>query len=321
MAAPSMPLVRRMELLRRSYAIQEFGKGKPGFRTWLRRQEAEVHRLLERSAEMETDHLRRDFREWRRGWTPADRMMTGSGRRAEWCHIVFLQYALCARLVAQHFGWTGQLVRDTARAVQRGMDGGGHDWMPPAVPVTTRELFRTATEPESDEDTTELYHSWEETAAEKGEEVDLQSRRAQWRLWIDRVARPAWGRFMLFHLVARLHADPSATTWSDVVGEVRRLRGAQDVTDFRGCSGCQYLREVEKHPEFHDWFLSRAKKAQPVKLRHGLEGVAVPFGLEYPPEFDHVLVLAMDHEVRVRSADYDALTAEQKAALVHGGAL
>lgn len=315
MTAEPMNLARRMELLRRTYAHQEFGrgKGKPSFSAWLRGQAAEVHRLLERAAEMETDHLRRDFREWKRNWMPGDRMMVGSGRRAEWCHVVFLQYSLCARLVAKHFGWTGQLVRDTARAVQQGMDGGGPQWLPPSAPVTTRELFRIADLPDSDESITELYHSLEEKAAPAGGMVDLESRRAQWHLWIDRVAGPAWGRFMLFHLVARLRADPAATTWSDVVGEVRRLRGAQDVTDLRGCSGCQYLRLVESCPELHDWFLSRAARAAPIELKHGLEGLSVPFGLEFPPEFDHVLSLGMDHEVRVRSSDYAVLTGPQKA--------
>lgn len=313
MTAEPMNLARRMELHRRRYANQEFGKRGPGFRAWIHGQETEVHRLLERAAEMETDHLRRDFREWKRNWTAGDRMMVGSGRRAEWCHVVFLQYALCARLVAKHFGWTGQLVRDTARAVQRGMDGGGPQWLPPATPVTTRELFRIAALSDSGPATTDLFHRLEEKTAAKGGMVDLESRRAQWHLWIDRVAGPAWGHFMLNHLVARLRADPAATTWSDVVGEVRRLRGAQDVTDLRGCSGCQYLRLVAGCPELHDWFLSRAEAVTSVKLKHGLEGLSVPFGLEFPPEFDHVLSLGMDHEVRVRSSDYAALTGPQRA--------
>lgn len=293
--------------------LEIYGRGKRGAKRRALLREA-ARAGLELAAQEATAHLERDYRQWVPEWRLGSPIGVGSGRAANWCHIVYLQYSFLARLVHTHLGWTGERVRSTARALQAGIDGGGHDWQPPADFVPTREMMRVASLPPP---TSEFIALDQERACE---DSPLAVRRAQWRIWLARVAGPAWGRYMLDHEIARLRADAAAQTPPMIVGEIRRLRGEQS-TDYRGCSGCQDLAVLAERPELHDWLLSRAGAAQHCTLRAGglmVDAVRVPFGLPTPQGFDHVLVLTMNSELRIRSADWGRLDAVQRSALLRG---
>lgn len=256
---------------------------------------------IEAAGEKAASHLRRDYREWQPGWRLGDPIMIGSGRAADWCHIAYLQYAFIARLLHDRLGWTGQRVRDAAKSLAAGINGGGPHWEPPVDMLPTREFLKVAELPSTPYDNGILSQ----------EKSSSDVRKTGWQLWLARVASPAWGRYMLDQIVARLNKDATYHTPSDVVGEVRRLRG-EKATDFRYCSGTQYLLAVAERPELHAMFLARAAKATPVKLTNGLEAVYVPFGLTYPTEYDHSAVLGLNYEIRVRKSEWDSLSPTQR---------
>lgn len=277
------------------------------FRRWIATVEGRgfVRDAMRMADEARVRHLRRDFREWQ-PWQPGMPVMIGSGRRVHWCHISYLQYALICRLLHERLGWSGQRVRDAALLLQRVMDGGRLDI---DSPLPTTEIFALAALPAGRYD--EMFLTGERDGASPQE--------TQWRLWISRVAAPTWGRYMLDHFVARLRRDPTYRTPSDIVGEVRRLRGATDVCDLRWCSGCQYLPVVAERPELHDWLLERASQATPCKVGD-LDAMYVPFGLAYPADFDHVFQLGLDYEIRVRQSEWDALDHLARTNIVVGRA-
>lgn len=258
---------------------------------------------------MNSDYMPRDYREWRPDWEPGMPFMIGSGRSAHWEHLNYLQYSVIAQLLHKHLGWSGQRVRNAARALQQGVDGGGHEWLPPADSPTQATL-QIASLPPGHYD--ECYIQQEQQDLRNGVDAGLAVLRCQWHLWLSRVAAPAWGAFKIDHMIRRLKRDPEYHTPSDVVGEIRRLRGDTSVTDLRWCSGCQYLPLVETIPELHDWLLSRAAPCKTLKLKSGIDAVGVQFGQEYPPEFDHVLVLGLSGELRVRNSDWQSLSGEQQ---------
>lgn len=292
------------------------------FRRWLRTKEglSEMRSAVERAEPRNQLDFRGPDYVWVDGklttapwqrWEPGLPWNIGSGRAAAWHHLSYEQYALICRLVHQHLGWSGELVRQTARALAACVDGGRHEWQPPARPVPVVELVRVA----------QLPPSYPEHDVWLGQEDggELANRRNQWRLWIERVVHPAWGEYVLRADLARFAREPNYRTPSNVVGEIRRLRGA-DTTDFRGCSGCQYLARVTHLTrEEQDYLLSRAGAPQRVKLANGaLEGIYVPFGLEAESEYDHCLVLGLNYEIRVRSQDYKRLRPEQITAAITG---
>jgi hypothetical protein len=257
---------------------------------------------------------------WTPNWRPGLEFNTGSGRAAEWCHVAYEQYALICRLLHQHMGWSGDKVRLAGRSLTQAVNGGGHTWQPPEPFVPVTELVRVAALPPAYPGKWE-YWSTIEANSNPARTCDPQTlhKLAQWRLWIARVVAPAWGEFILAHYRARLANDPTYRTPSMIVGEIRRLRGAK-VTDFRGCSGCQYLARIAfLSTEEQDQLLARAAEPTPVTLANGLQGICVPFGLSAPAEYDRCLILGLSHEIRVRSADYAALTPEQLTAVIRVG--
>jgi hypothetical protein len=243
---------------------------------------------------------------WSGRWSIEQPIQIGSGRAAEWCHAVYLWYALTARLLHERLDWSGQVVRDTAASLVR--RGNFDDWVPKAkLPETEllRALRRPASLPYRDELT--LGHGDAPITEE-------QAHKIAWALWVDRVQEPAWGSWLLDHYVARLRADPTFTTPSLIVGEIRRLRGA-DVTDMRGTTSGAALIALARRPELHDELLARAGGFVRTKLGL-LDAVYVPFGLEAPAEFDYCHTLHMSGETRVRRAEYEALRPEQKTRLL-----
>lgn len=315
-----MTIQQRLEWLRARRSISS--NKKKSFRAYLRSREgrAEIWRNAERAAEYAAQP-RLDFRgtgyeyvnsqltytPWVK-WEPGLPFNIGSGRAAEWCHVAFERYALTCRLIHEHLGWSGATVRRVAKALCSDM---GFHWQPPAECLPVREIVRIAALPR-------LYpgafEAW--SMADYATSADPeQHRRAQWLLWIARVQRPAWGAYMLAHERARLARDPNYHTPSGLVGEIRRLRGDSQPTDLRGCSGCEYLSAAAQlSAEEQDQLLARAKKPQLVTLKGGLQGLCVPFGLPYPTDYDHCLILGLSYEIRVRSADYKALTPDQLTA-------
>lgn len=243
---------------------------------------------------------------WSGRWSIEQPIQIGSGRAAQWCHVVYLWYALTARLLHERLGWSGHVVRDTAASLVR--RGNFDNWVPKAkLPET--ELLRALRKPAS------LPYRDELTLGHGDAPItEEQAHKMAWALWVDRVQEPAWGSWLLDHYVARLRADPTFTTPSLIVGEIRRLRGA-DVTDMRGTTSGAALIALAKRPELHNELLARAGSIVPVKLGP-LDAVYVPFGLEVPTEFDYCHTLHMSGETRVRRTEYEALRPEQKTRLL-----
>ncbi len=234
---------------------------------------------------------------WSGRWSIEQPIQIGSGRAVEWCHIAYLWYACIARLVHDRLGWSGQAVRETAKALVR--RGNFENWVPRrALPI--EELLRALRIKPSLPYQDGIILGYGDTPIDPKDAHCMA-----WLLWYDRVVSPAWGNFLLDHYVARLKADPAFRTPGMVVGEIRRLRGA-DVTDFRGCSGGEPLIALAGRPEIHDLLMSRAGSVVFTKLGP-LEAVYVPFGLEAPAEFDCCHTIHLSGETRVRKSEYDAV--------------
>lgn len=307
----------RFEALRDRHRTRKIlGMTRLDFRRWLDSREGmeAVREIMAQADENRTAHLRRDFREWTRA-TRSSPQGVGSGRSAFWHAGSYQRYALICRLLHERLGrglgsramrrqrwagWTGERVRKVARLLA----DIGHHGTP--EPLPSREVLAMALLPAGHYDEVEL-----------GRELrgEATPQAVQWKIWMERVVKPAWGRYVLDAHVEELRRDPAARTSSMVVGEIRRLRGAPDAHDMRHCSGCEYLGALAQVPELHDWLLSRAGQCTPMRVGD-LEAVLVPFGLDYPAEFDYVFQLGLSYEVRVRRAEWDALRIEQRTAAV-----
>ena len=284
-----MNIQQRLDAAKRQHKL--FGKRK-SFRNWLRSPSGREWRYQAPSTSLDfRGDEGRPWQPWRMGLP----FNVGSGRAADWLHVGYLRYALTCRLLHERLGWSGQRVRDVAKTLCRHAHE-GHDWKPPAESLpeeVAAALPRLRGEAEHDE---------------AGEH------RYRWIRWNTAVVKPAWGAFMLDYHRALLLADLSRHAPSMIVGEIRRLRGATDATDFRGCSGCEHLPLlVDLSTEEQEWWLSRARECERTRVAGLIDAVVVPFGLPFPGEFDHCLVMGLSGEVRVRQADFDALTPTQRS--------
>lgn len=289
------------------------------FRAWLKTEAGRriVREQMQRADEARVAHLRRDWREWTRDWRERP-FGTGSGRRAFWLRLSFLKYALICRLLHERlgragrdratakrckwYGWTGERIRHTARVLaDLPRSSSEIDDLP------MREVLNIAALPAG---------YYDENTLAREREGQATPAATAWRLWVSRVAKPAWGRYVLDAIVAELRREPERKTSPMIVGEIRRLRGEPEM-DMRQCSGCEYLSALAERPELHDWLLSRAGQATPMKIGE-LDAVYVPFGLPYPAEFDHTLQMGLNYELRIRSADWDALDGAARSDVITG---
>lgn len=266
--------------------------------------------------------LARDFRgadghPWRR-WRPGQPMNVGSGRKAQWHHLTYLMYACFAEIIHRELGWSGDDIRRAAKvltdAPNLGFRPRGLRQIPDEAMGGRAGQIRATGEVRIDAST----WSWQWLRGFMPDLTEAEARDALvWFAFMREVAQPAWGQRHLDFQLAELRANPERHAVSMLVGEVRRLRGATGVTDFRGCSGCEYLTAVADRPECHDFILSRAREPHRVVLDDGREACVVPFGLSAPEDFTECVVLGVFSAVYCRPADKSSLVRRALGLGVH----
>lgn len=276
---------------------------------------------LRRADEEATAHLSRDFRgpdivrnpvtgrledePWVRPG-PGRPINTGSGRSADWCHISYLMYACYARTIHAVLGWSGEDVRQAARVLSRGTDSSKVRRLPDdaiggligRIRAEAKWVERPGVE-------------W--TAAWAAGPFDYRPKLEPaaavealcWMAFRRLVLQPAWGTWELNRRLEELRLNPEKRASSYLVGEVRRLRGA-DITDFTGCSGCEYVAALAGRPEVHDFLLSRAAEPKRVEIG-GKTAYVVPYGLQAPEGYTHCAVLGLSAEIVCRPGDEYAI--------------
>lgn len=322
-----MTIVDRMRLHRSIYALYHHDsigrrmrgapigrrmRGAPSFVEWLRAHPERVHESADRELERDAAHLSRDYREWRPDWDWSMPIMVGSGRRADWCHQSYRWYSHLCETIHRELGWSGERVRETARAlssIHHGVRGAVIPHPLPARALVHAVLGARGVRGEPGVDDVTL--GWEATYVREGVDEQTASVRTHWSLWMRHVFAPSWGRLELARTAYRLEHDPRYITPSMAAGLIRHLRG-EDTTDFRGCSGCEWLSALTDRPDLHDWMMSRSAPAVRGKLGP-LDAMLVQFGQAYPAEYDHGLVLGLSYEIRVRSADYERIQRAEKS--------
>lgn len=264
---------------------------------------------LERAAEEAVRPLARDFRgadgrPWCR-WTLGVPLNIGSGRKAQWHHVTYLMYATFAETVHRELGWSGDDVRRAAKVLAEAPNLG---FRPRGLrPMSDEAMDGRAGQIRTSGMTciSSSIWTWQWLQGFSPGMTEVEARDALvWYAFMHEVAQPAWGHRYLEIQLAELRANPELHASSMLVGEVRRLRGATDATDFRGCSGCEHIAVLADHPECHDFILSRAGEPTHVRLDDGREAYVVPFGLSAPEGFTECVVLGVSSQVFCRPADH-----------------